>query len=107
MEELAYAMGQSPQDDFLVAAHTLLGAITILHEACSHTFRTKAFPSPSGLESQSPSAYNSYNNRPACENEIRWIDGISIGGESGWWLEDAGVRGALSCVIKQTQVRNL
>ena len=102
MQDLAKALKPSHPNTFQVAAHTLLGAITILHKACAHAFRTKHFISP--IEAQSPPAYKSINDRTSPEDQIVWKDGVSGGGESGSWAEDSGVGGILGCVVSKAKV---
>jgi hypothetical protein len=91
----------SHPNSFEVAAHTLLRAITILHEA----FQTKHFISPT--EAQSPPAYKSINDRTAPEDQIVWKDDIFGGGDSGSWAEDSSVGGVLGCVVNKAKVRTL
>lgn len=105
MQDLATALGRPNPNEFQIAAHTLLGAITVLHEACSHSFRTKVFTT--ATESQSPPAYRSYNYRIPRNRDIAWQDGETPCGESGFWLEDAGIGGLFGCVVKQSQVHTL
>jgi hypothetical protein len=105
VQDLATALAPSHPNPFQVAAHTLLGAITILHEACAHAFRTKHFKS--FTEAQSPPAYKSINDRTPPEDQAVWTDNVSGGGESGSWVEDSGVGGILGCVVNKAKVRTV
>ena len=58
VQDLATALLVSDPHSFQVACHTLLGAVTILHETCGHAFRTRHF---STTEFRSPPAYRSVN----------------------------------------------
>ncbi|KIM87405.1 hypothetical protein PILCRDRAFT_275520 [Piloderma croceum F 1598] len=101
VQDLATALAPSRPNPFQVAGHTLLGAIIIIHEACTHAFRTKHFISPT--EAQSPPAYRSINDRTPLEDQILWKDGVTGGGESGSWAEDSGVGGILGCVVNKAK----
>ncbi|KIM39965.1 hypothetical protein M413DRAFT_188713 [Hebeloma cylindrosporum] len=94
-------MGEPHPSEFQIAAHTLLGAIIILHEACSHFFRSKVFIS--AIEAQSPPAYRSFNDITMLEDQVAWKGGETPGGESGFWVEDAAIGGLLGCIIRETQ----
>ena len=39
---------------------------------------------------QSPPAYKSFNDRTNRDNQVLWKDGVTTGGKSGYWVEDAG-----------------
>lgn len=101
VQDLATALLVSDPNSFQVACHTLLGAVTILHETCGHTFRTRHF---STTEFRSPPAYRSVNDATKIKDQVLWKDGITGGGDSGFWAEDSGLGGALGCSLSGTMV---
>jgi hypothetical protein len=58
-------------------------------------------------ETQSPPAYHSVNDATPIGDQVLWKDGVTGGGDSGFWAEDSGLGGVLGCTLSGTVVCNL